>query len=314
MLSVIKIVGITFLLIIIGAIVIGIVLGIRERLKDNEIIRNNERMKILKSQETLANIKAAQLESAENYTYQRSKTEQKKWDENVKKSKETQIYRKDLKPNNMNCDKYRFSGKYSKTGKMRTKREAFVFQGENPLQVIKEAGYEEPIEYVYEEWPEMSDKQKEVLYDRSGGKYQKNMSVGDASAMIERYLDHTFNADPGLFEYANTMRIPVSYYCTASRLSGILLHDLEGKDKIAFQIYCVYCKIKHDELKNLLIDPLKDKFYQYAEERLADKEYDILDSMYHGASGIKQKTKEWNVAKEFLIREGLIEDKKIRGK
>ena len=40
MLSVIKIVGITFLLIIIGAIVIGTVLGIRERSKNNEIIRN----------------------------------------------------------------------------------------------------------------------------------------------------------------------------------------------------------------------------------------------------------------------------------
>lgn len=240
-----------------------------------------------------------------------SKEEKEKWEQGYRKAKATQIYRKDNKPNNMNCDRYKFSGKYSKTGKMRTKKEAYVFPGEDPLQVIKDMGYEDPIEYEYDEWPVMSDKQIKLLYDRSGGKFQRNMCSQDASAMIDRLLDHTFNADPGLFEYAKTMRIPASHYCTKYRLSGMLLHDLEGKDKIAFQIYYAYCDIQHEEIKNLLVDPLKNLFYKYAEERLVDNEFDILDYLKRGGSGYKPETKGWDIAKEFLVREGIIEEKKI---
>ncbi len=32
-----------------------------------------------------------------------------------------------------------------------------MFYGENPLEVIKQMGYEEPIEYMYHEWYPMSD-------------------------------------------------------------------------------------------------------------------------------------------------------------
>ena len=46
-------------------------------------------------------------------------------------------------------------------------------------------------------------------------------------------------------------------------------------------------------------------------ELLVDNEFDILDYLKRGGSGYKPETKGWDIAKEFLVREGIIEEKKI---
>ena len=59
---------------------------------------------------------------------------------------EPQLHRHGNHSNNMNCDWYKFSGKYTTTGRIRTNKDAYVFKNEDPLEVIKNMGYDEPIE------------------------------------------------------------------------------------------------------------------------------------------------------------------------
>ncbi len=219
-----------------------------------------------------------------------------------------QIFRKNTKTNNMNCDKYIFSGKYKETGKIRKNKLIYVFEGEDVKRCILDAGYEEPIEYTFEPWPEASVKQKEILYDRSGGKYQENMSLDDASAMIERYYTHTWNANRDLFAFANKMRVPVTYYCNYDYLNGRILHDLSGEDLIAYFAYVIFCMRKNREVRDLTKEPLKETFYEYAKERLADENFDIIKYIHcHDTDDIfKPRTKAFEITKEYLDTKGLL--------
>lgn len=55
--------------------------------------------------------------------------------------------------NNLNYTDYTFSGKFTKTGKMRTKRHIQIFKNEDVLSSIQALGYEDPIQYTRETPP-----------------------------------------------------------------------------------------------------------------------------------------------------------------
>lgn len=47
------------------------------------------------------------------------------------------IKRTDSNTNNMNCDRFLFSGKYSQTGRIRTKQKVIIFKGDDLYEEIK---------------------------------------------------------------------------------------------------------------------------------------------------------------------------------
>ncbi len=227
----------------------------------------------------------------------------------LEQSREEQIHREkqNIRHNNMNCDKYIFSGRYAETKRIRTKNIAYVWPNESPEDVIRRMGYEDPIEYSFEEWEPMTQKQKEYLYDLSHGKYQTDMSIEDASGMIDRYVQKSYVANPDLFHFADTMRIPVSYYFPFKRLNGYLFQHLEPRDSIAYYCYSVYSRLKKEQIGNMLVSAHKETFYEFADERIEDKSYDFITHINQMQDGeIKSGTKAWKIAKEYLINRGLI--------
>lgn len=197
-----------------------------------------------------------------------------------KSDKETmrqpQIHRKGEHPNNMNCDRYKFSGRFKETKRIRRNNYAYVFAGDNPKDVIMSMGYEEPIEYSLCEWEPMTEAQREYLKDLTNGKYQDGLCINDASGLIDRYTMHTFNANPFLFKYAEEMKIPASYYYPEERLVGTIFSHLQGADKIAFFAYMTYCRNKRLELGNLLNSPYKDVFVNFGKKMMENGDYDFL--------------------------------------
>ncbi len=126
----------------------------------------------------------------------------------------------------------------------------------------------------YHEWYPMSDSQKAVLFDRTNGHYQNNLSVDDASGLLDQILDGSPMPTKELFDYTEKMRIPASYYYPEGRLVGHLLHDLKGRDNVAFRVYRLYCEKKGIRIQNLYDSEYKDVFYQFADRFPTQEELD----------------------------------------
>lgn len=223
--------------------------------------------------------------------------------------RKSHLHRHGNHPNNMNCDRYFFSGKYTATRKMRTKREAFVFENEDPLQVIKDMGYEDPIEYTFQEWPEMSDAQKAVLYDRTNGHYQRNLCSYDASGLLDQILDGKSRPSDSLFDYTKAVRIPASYYYSDDRLQGTILHDLQagkkGKECLAFKVYTVYCELWGLPVGNLIASEHKDVFYGFSANMTEDEANNYAREMW---ISMDDERKLKDRIKEYLRNCGLVKN------
>lgn len=188
-----------------------------------------------------------------------------------KKSKSpeyTQIIKSSSSNDNMNCDLYNFSGKFSETKRMRKNHTIHIFENENVKDAIIRLGYEEPIEFEKIDFKRPSEAQADYLYDLAHGVVPDNVSFDDASALISRYVEHDRIANPHLFRYATEMHIPVSYYCGKKQLYNLIFGGLELRDQIAFFVFCVY-RDAYDsrgshQIANLNNSPYKHFFYEFA--------------------------------------------------
>ena len=161
-------------------------------------------------------------------------------------------------------------------------------------------GYEEPIEYEYSPWDEMTKKQKEYLYDLTNGHYQNDMSTADASAMIQRCLDGVFEPGiPEMFGYAKEMRVPVSYYCSDYDLKSCILGSLIGRDSVAFYLYLVYCEVNNEQPQNLNRHLLRDKFYSSSEFE-KENNIDFQDRIYHMDGIFNRRKMCYRLAKKYV--------------
>lgn len=229
--------------------------------------------------------------------------------------------------NNLNYTDYTFSGKFTKTGKMRTKRHIQIFKNEDVLSSIQAIGYEDPIQYTRETPPPPSSAQMDYLRDLAaerGESVPAKLSASDASALISRYVDHDRIPNPELFEYADEMHIGVSYYCGKRMLYDIIFSHLNKLDRSAFFIFCVYRDIEHSISGNLNQVSCKNFFYTFAESVENDAKFQkSLDDNYYGSdlrffgskyskalgyslSGGSKRTSAYKSAKAFLISHGLI--------
>ena len=126
-----------------------------------------------------------------------------------------QLY-SDLSDCNLNYSDYTFSGKFTKTGRMRTKRHIRIFKDEDVLYSIIKLGYEQPITYSREIPSSPSTAQLDYLYDLAldhGNSVPAVLSFYDASALISRYVDHDRIPNPELFHFADEILTIVENEC-----------------------------------------------------------------------------------------------------
>lgn len=178
---------------------------------------------------------------------------------------------------NMNCDIYVFSGKYTETKRMRRNHIIYIFEDQSVKEAIVDLGYEEPIEFEKVDFEGPTLAQRDYLYDLSNGIVPDNVSLDDASALIDRYVEHDQIPNPQLFKYATQMHIPVSYYCGKKRLYNLIFSGLELRDQIAFFIFQVY-RDSYDaygshDIANPNNSPYKQLFYDFAEQYLDDEKF-----------------------------------------
>ena len=203
-----------------------------------------------------------------------------------KKDQYRQIIKSSSDKDNMNCTMYIFSGKYSETNRMRKNKTAYVFDGEDPLDVIIGMGYTDPIEYVKSDFPSPSEAQMNYLMDLTYGHVPDNVSFYDASALIDHYVnkdDKTPNSH--LFHFAEQMHIPVSYYCGKKRLYNQIFDGLQERDKIAFFIFQVYRDYYNDhEIANMNNSSHKNLFYEFADSMINNESFMKSLNKYSGES------------------------------
>lgn len=159
---------------------------------------------------------------------------------NVKDSNYKQIIKKSSTTDNMICDLYIFTAKYSKTNRIHTNHTIHIFDSSNIEDAIGKLGYETPIEYERIEFEQPTDKQLDYLKDLTHDNIPQNISKEDASALIDRYVEKDRIPNPDLFSYAKQMNIPVSYYCGKKRLYNTIFENLPLQDALAFFAFCVY--------------------------------------------------------------------------
>lgn len=228
---------------------------------------------------------------------------------------------------NLNYSNYIFSGKFSKTGKMRTKRRICVFEGDDTLSAIKSPGYEEPISYTREIPSSPSEAQLNYLYDLAterGETVPEYLSFTDASALISRYVDRDSIPNPALFQYATEMHIGVSYFTGKRNLYDIVFAQLSPIDKYAFFIFCVYRNFNHSMTGNLNRCNYRELFYNFAHMVEQDSKFQkSINDNYYGSdlrffgskyskelgyslTGGSKRTYAYKTARDFLQNNRLI--------
>lgn len=230
---------------------------------------------------------------------------------------------------NLNYTDYTFSGKYTKTGKMRTKRHIRIFKDEDVLFSIEALGYEEPITYSRDVPSPPSESQLAYLHDLAAERHERipaTLSSADAAALISRYVDHDRIPNPALFQYADEMHIGVSYYMGKRMLYDVVFAQLKNPDRTAFFIFCIYRDFNHAVSGNLNRCCYKELFYTFAESVTNDTKFQkSMDENYYGAdlrffgskysktlgyslTGGSRRTYAYKHAKDFLLSHRLISD------
>lgn len=190
-----------------------------------------------------------------------------------------QIIKKSSITDNMNCDLYIFTAKYSKTNRIHTNHTIPVFDSNNIETSIIKLGYEAPIEYERIEFEQPTERQLDYLKDLTNNNIPQNISKEDASALIDRYVNNDSIPNPDLFSYAAQMNIPVSYYCGKKRLYNTIFESLDLRDAIAFFAFCVYKDAFNSyDIANMNYSPYKQLFYEYSDS-ICDNE-SFVKSLY----------------------------------
>ena len=230
---------------------------------------------------------------------------------------------------NLNYSDYVFSGKFTQTGKMRTKRSIRVFSGEDVLSRIMDLGYEDPISYSRLTPTSPSNSQMDYLSDLAMERDEvvpSALSSTDASALISRYVDRDSIPNPELFQYADEMHISVSYYTGKRMLYDTVFAQLDSFTRTAFFIFCVCRDVDHCMTGNLNDCPYKELFYSFSESVKEDTKFQkSLNDNYSGSdlrffgsryfkelgyslSGGSKRTYAYKHARDFLIENRLISD------
>ena len=126
---------------------------------------------------------------------------------------------------NLNYDLYQFHFKNPTTNRI-CKKTSEVMVEDDPVDFIRQMGYEEITSLEKIDFPRPSERQEEYYYHLTRKHLPPNASTKDASALISRYeIDDDFgekdmySPNPELIEYATQQKINASHAPTKSLTS-----------------------------------------------------------------------------------------------
>lgn len=171
----------------------------------------------------------------------------------------------------MNYQIYKITSIYEETNRKRT-REIKAHGEEQAIAELKSMGYIEPFEVRVASHPPATERQ--IAYARDlGNPLPDNVSIKDASAIIDKTLSRDSEPNDGLIEFATGKGIFFSLYIGKKSLYNLVFQELDRKDKIAFTIFSIYRYLSDDRHANMDTSPHKEKFYAFAEETVDDKSF-----------------------------------------
>lgn len=179
---------------------------------------------------------------------------------------------------NMNCHLYKCRALYINTKRMRTIKDIQAFDEDGVIEQLKRLRYTEPFEIERVPFPEPSDDQKKWL----GNISYADVCMQDASAILSKRHDRDSVPNPDLLEYATECKICLSYYIGKKALYDKIFWALEGRDKIAFFVFCVYRYTTDDRRANLNKSPHRELFYTFADDNLSNDSFIKSMNRYSG--------------------------------
>lgn len=184
---------------------------------------------------------------------------------------------------------YRIKAMYSETKRKRTTM--LVANDTTELhQILKDSGFVEPFEIENlpdgtinaENYDEPTEKQIDYATDL-GIEIPQEISRKDLSRLISIYEDDDNPANPDLIEFALNRNIITTKYIGKNALYNHVWDTLQGIDKIAFFVFCVYRFCSDDRRGNLDTHPYKGVFYNIANELSSDDDFLRSMNKYYGS-------------------------------
>ena len=195
---------------------------------------------------------------------------------------------------NLNYDLYQFHFKNPTTNRI-CKRTLEVMVADDPVDFIRQMGYEEITSLEKIVFPRPSERQEEYYYHLTRKHLPPNASSKDASALISRYtIDDDFgekdmySPNPELIEYATQQKIKFSYYIGKKNLYRLIFNSLDIEEKIVFFVFCVYKdKMQKNGIKvcgNPAACLHYDAFHEFARHQLDNSSYIKSVSRHSGVA------------------------------
>ena len=195
---------------------------------------------------------------------------------------------------NLNYDLYQFHFKNPTTNRI-CKKTSEVMVEDDPVDFIRQMGYEEITSLEKIDFPRPSERQEEYYYHLTGKRLPPNASIKDASALISRYeRDDDFgekdiySPNPDLVEYATQQKIKFSYYIGKKSLYNLIFNSLDFEEKIVFFVFCVYKdKMQKNGIKvcgNPTACLHYNTFHEFARQQLDNSSYIKSVSRHSGAA------------------------------
>ena len=176
---------------------------------------------------------------------------------------------------------FKVRGKHKDTNRYRTVQITAVSENKCRQKAL-EKGLIEPLEV--EQLPPREPTERQRAYALSSGiQIPDGATFYDVSALLDR-IENNDNSDPRpeLIEYADSKEMIFSKYIGKKALYNLIFYCLDGTEKIAFFLLCVYRWLSDDRYANLNDHKYRDRFFKLAEELALDSSFVKSMNRYSG--------------------------------
>lgn len=175
---------------------------------------------------------------------------------------------------------YSGSARFVSTGRIR-KISITAIDLEDCKTQLLEMGYIEPFE-ISEDQPEPATENQMAYAHDLGLSFPADITKSDMSYLLSKTVDHDGNPNPQLLQYAANRNLLPSPYIGKRSLYDFLFSTLDGKDKVAFFLFCVYRYCTDDRYGDLDTHTHSQFFYDTAESLLSDSSFLSSMNKYEG--------------------------------
>lgn len=158
----------------------------------------------------------------------------------------------------------------------------------------------EPVEIA----PEPPSERQIALLVRHGTVIPTELTKDDASAMIDRICDEDRRdgPEPWLVSLADGIGTEFSAFVGAAQLFATMIWQSDARDRAALYVYGLHQCSNGLPFRNMLEDPKKDFFYQFADVVIADVSLlkSLKDRHYKDFENPQKNTKIYKAAATFL--------------